>query len=70
MPAARGGHYVRVEPGALKKLFGGQDEVFVPETLIRRVDPAENKVILEVPKAQLERQDWQPPRDLATYRRN
>jgi hypothetical protein len=70
IPTALGGHYFRVEPGKLKKLFGGQDEVFVPETLIRRVDPTEDEVILDVPKAQVERQDWQPPRDLDTFRRS
>jgi hypothetical protein len=70
MPAARGGHYFRVEPGTLKKLFGGQDEVYVPEALIQRVDPAEDKVILEMPTAQLERQDWRAPRDLDTFRRS
>ena len=70
MPAARGGHYFRVEPGALKKLFGGQDEIYVPETLISRVDPSDDKVILEVPKAQLDRQDWSRPVGFETFRRS
>src|SRR5215207_2351979 len=69
MPSARGSHVFRVEPGALQKLFGGQDEVFVSERLISRVEPAEDKVILEVPKASLTQQDWRRPRDLDTFRR-
>lgn len=70
MPTARGGHYFRVEPGALKKLFGGQDEVFVPETLISRVETSDDRVILEVPKAMLDRQDWSRPAEFETFRRS
>jgi ribosomal 30S subunit maturation factor RimM len=70
MPMARGRHYFHVEPGVFKKLFSDLDEVYVPERLIMTVDPTEDKVILEVPKAQLTNQDWSRPRELDTFRRS
>jgi len=69
MPSARGSHVFRVEPGVLKKLFSDQDEVYVPERLISRVDLDENRVILALPKASLREQDWRRPRDLDTFTR-
>ncbi len=69
MPAARGQHYFRVDPGTLKKLFTDADEVFVPEQLVRKVDPADDKVILEVPKAEVKRTDWSRPANYETFRR-
>jgi hypothetical protein len=42
----------------------------VPETVIQRVEPAEDTVILDVPTAQLERQDWRAPRNLDAFRRS
>ena len=68
MPAARGGHYFRVEPGMLKKLFSDQDEVFVSETMIREVRPEDDKVILSVPKDRIQDQEWGRPHDFDTYR--
>jgi ribosomal 30S subunit maturation factor RimM len=64
-----GGHYFRVDPGALKKLFSDQDEVFVAETMIRRVDAAEDKVVLEVTKDRIQHETWSQPADFDTYRR-
>src|SRR2546430_1736313 len=58
MPTARGSHVFRVEPGALKKLFSDQDEVYVPERLISRVDLDAERVFLALPKASLSQQDW------------
>jgi hypothetical protein len=68
MPAARGQHYFRVEPGTLKKLFTDQDEVFVAETMIREVRPEEDKVILSVPKDRVQDEEWSRPHDFDTYR--
>jgi ribosomal 30S subunit maturation factor RimM len=70
MPQARGNHYFKVEPGKMKQLFSDQDEVFVPEQLIRRVDTREDKVILEVPKARVKDQEWTRPRNIDTFRRS
>jgi hypothetical protein len=69
MPQARGGHYFKVDPGMLKSLFGA-DDVFVPETTIRTVDPSEDRIILELPKSRLKDQDWSEPRNLGTFRRS
>ncbi len=68
MPAARGGHYFRVEPGTLKKLFSDLDEVFISETIVREVRPDDNKVILSVPKDRIEHEDWGRPNDFDSYR--
>ncbi len=65
-----GGHYFRVDPGALKKMFSDQDEVFVSETLIRDVRPEEDTVILSIPKASVQNTDWSRPVDFDTYRRS
>jgi hypothetical protein len=65
----RGGHYFRVDPGAMKKLFTDQDEVFVPENLIRSVDPRDDKVILEVPKNRIQQTDWSRPSNIDAFRR-
>jgi hypothetical protein len=70
MPTVRGGHYFKVEPGMLKQLFSDQDEVYVPEQVIMRVDPAEDKVVLEVPKSQLTSQNWGRPRNIDTFNRH
>jgi hypothetical protein len=69
MPSARGNHYFRVEPGTLKKLFTDAEEVFVPERLVRSVNPDEDAVILEVPKAQVKKTDWSRPANFDTFRR-
>lgn len=69
MPQARGRHYFKVDPGALKKLFSGQDEVFVSESMIRAIDPTEDRIILEAPKSQISQTDWSQPADFHTYRR-
>ncbi len=69
MPMARGNHYFRVEPGTFKKLFTDADEVFVPERLFLLVDPSNNKVILEVPKVQIEHTDWSQPNDYDSFSR-
>jgi hypothetical protein len=69
MPQARGAHYFKVEPGMLKQLFSDQDEVYLPERLIRTVETTEDRVILEVPKAQVKNQQWTRPRDIETFRR-
>ena len=68
MPEARGGHYFRVDPGALKKLFSDQDEVFVSETMIREVRPDDDKVVLSIPKDRVQHEEWGRPRDFDTYR--
>ena len=70
MPAARGSHYFRVEPGTMKKLFSNQDEVFVSESMIQTVQPAEDKIILSVPKNRIEQEDWSRPRNFDTFRRS
>jgi hypothetical protein len=70
MPTARGRHFFRVEPGMLEGLFKDVDEVFVPEPLIRTVDPQEDRVILEVPKTQLTEHDFGRPAGIDTYRRS
>jgi ribosomal 30S subunit maturation factor RimM len=69
MPQARGSHYFLVDPGALKKLFTDQGEVFVAESMIRRVDDKDDKIILEIPKSQVEKTNWGRPTNYATYRR-
>ena len=69
MPTARGKHYFRVDPGALKKLFTDADEVYVPERLVSMIDPDEDKVILAVPSSQVMHTDWRRPHDFATYHR-
>ena len=69
MPAARGQHYFRVEPGTLKKLFTDAEEVFVPERLVRMVNLNEDKVILEVPKNAVKKTDWSRPADYNSFRR-
>jgi hypothetical protein len=69
MPSARGNHYFRLKPGTLKKLFTDAEEVFVPERLVRMVNPDEDAVILEVPKAQVKQTDWSRPADFDTFRR-
>jgi|GEM_PF-5087281 len=68
MPAARGEHYFRVEPGMLKKLFSDGDEIFVAETMIRDVRPDDNRVILNVTKDRIQDEDWGRPHDFDTYR--
>ena len=68
MPAARGGHYFRVDPGKLKKLFSDQDEVFVAETMIREVRTDDDRVILSVPKDRVQNEEWGRPHDFDTYR--
>jgi ribosomal 30S subunit maturation factor RimM len=69
MPQARGQHYFRVDPGTLKRLFSGDDEVYVPETLVRSVDIQDDKVILEVPKSQVAKTDWRRPANFDTFER-
>jgi hypothetical protein len=69
MPQARGRHYFKVDPGTLKKLFSDQDEVFVSESMIRRVDTADDRIVLEVPKSQIGKTNWSRPADYNTYRR-
>lgn len=68
MDAAIGGHYFRVEPGTLKKLFSDQDEVFVSETMIRDVRPEEDKVILSLRKESVQNTDWSRPVNTTTTR--
>jgi hypothetical protein len=67
---ARGKHYFRVEPGMIEGLFSDIDEVYVPERMVQMVDPNEDRVILEMPKASLSRQNWNRPPELDTYRRS
>lgn len=69
MPAARGNHYFRVDPGTLKKLFTDADEVFVPERLVRLVQPENDKVILEVTKDHIQQTDWSRPDNFDTFSR-
>lgn len=69
MPQARGNHYFRVNPGSLKKLFTDQDEVFVAETMIRKVEPTDDRIILEVPKSQIKQTNWSRPANYDTFRR-
>lgn len=64
------GHYFRVDPGALKKLFSDQDEVFLSETLIRDVRPEEDTVILSIPRASVEKTDWSRPENIGSFRRS
>lgn len=68
MPAARGQHVFKVEPGMLKELFTDDKDVYVSERMIRAVDTDDDKVILEVPKASIEQQDWSRPKNFDTYR--
>ncbi len=70
MPAARGSHYFRVDPGTLKKLFTDADEVFVPERLVRMVTPDEQAVILDVTKSMITATDWSRPANFDTFRRS
>jgi hypothetical protein len=65
-----GKHYFRVEPGMIEGLFTDVNEVYVPERMVRQVDPDEDRVILEVPKDSLKQQNWHRPADLDTYRRS
>ncbi len=68
MPAARDRHVFLVKPGMLKSLFGG-DEVYVPETAIFQVTP--EKVVLSVPKDQLQSQAWTTkPTSIEAFRRS
>ena len=69
MPSARGNHYFRVDPGALKKLFTDAEEVFVPERLVQMVNPDEDTVVLEVTKSQVKQTDWSRPADIDSFRR-
>jgi hypothetical protein len=41
----------------------------VPEQLIRAVNPEEDTVILEVPKARVQQTDWSRPGDYDTFSR-
>jgi hypothetical protein len=68
MPAARGEHYFRVEPGMLKKLFSDLDEVFIAETMIRDVRPDDGRVVLNVSKDRIIEHDWDRPHDFDSYR--
>ncbi len=70
MPAARGRHYFKVEPGMLKQWFSDQEEFFLPERLIDEALPNEGKVILEVPKDSLKAQDWSRPPEFESFRRS
>ncbi len=70
LPTARGKHYFKVEPGMLKQWFSDQEEFFLPERLIGEVLPNEEKVVLEIPKAQLKQEDWRRPREIDTFRRS
>jgi hypothetical protein len=36
---------------------------------VRKVDPADDKVILEVPKARIKKTDWSRPANFDTFRR-
>lgn len=56
MPQARGGHYFLVKPGALKNWFGGDEEIYVPETAITFVTT--EGVALGYSKDQIEAQGW------------
>ena len=69
MPQARGSHYFKVNPGPLKKLFTDQDEVFVSESLISRVEPTDDRIILEVPKSRIGQTNWSRPANYDTFRR-
>jgi hypothetical protein len=70
MPAARGNHSFRVEPGMMKKLFGDQDEVFVAESMIQTVNPDDEKIVLSIPKDRLKHETWSRPKDFESFRRN
>jgi hypothetical protein len=70
MPAARGNHSFRVEPGMMKKLFGDRDEVFVSESLIRTVNPGDEKVVLSVAKDRLLNETWERPKNFDSFRRS
>ncbi len=67
---ARGGHYFKIEPGMMKKLFSDQDEVFVSEAMIERVLPADDRIVLTVTKDRIEHEDWSKSRDIETFRRS
>ncbi|RIK40478.1 MAG: hypothetical protein DCC58_13815 [Chloroflexi bacterium] len=69
MPQARGGHYFRVDPGMLKKLFTDQDEIFISEQMIRTVSTNDDKIVLEVPKSHIGQTDWGRPANFNTLRR-
>ena len=60
-PSARGSHVFRIDPGLVKKLFTGADELFVPERLVRMVTPEEQAVILEITRSTLVETDWSRP---------
>lgn len=68
MPAARGKHYFRVEPGMMKKLFSDQEEIFVPERLVQTVRSEDHRVVLEVTKDWVQGEDWATPSDVNVYR--
>ena len=68
MPEARGGHYFLVEPDAEHSPLG-RDEVFVPERVVRRNQPDQDTVVLEMPARDLKDQQWNRPSDFDRYRR-
>jgi hypothetical protein len=64
MPEAYGGYYLRVEPGTVRKFLANLDEIYVPEHLIHSFDREQERVVLRLPREELELQDWGPPDDL------
>lgn len=66
MPAARGGHYFRLDPGLLKKWFTNREEAYFSERAIEGV--TDDGVYLSFTKDTVTQQTWDRPGDLEAYR--
>jgi hypothetical protein len=70
MPAARGKHYLQIEPGLVKDWFGGMDTVYLPESAIDAVSP--DRIALNLTAAQVKQRAQEfgaEPAGLSGYRR-
>jgi hypothetical protein len=63
-------HYLRVDPGVIKRLFGDQEEVYIPEAMIQHVDTSRDTVVLEVTRDRVQYETWTRPVDLGACRRS
>jgi sporulation protein YlmC with PRC-barrel domain len=56
MPEARGKHYFLLDPGVLREWFGGQQEVYLPESAITEF--GDDRVVVGFTKDQVKGQGW------------
>ena len=68
MTPEAGGRYIHVAPDLLDKLFGGIKKVYLPESAIAGTTP--DGVVLNLSKADLIKQSWDPPVELETEQRS